>query len=73
MASLTLTVNGRTIQVPVGTTLLTFVADHLSASGVSPDHVVAELNGRITPRAAFEAETLKDGDVLELVTFVGGG
>lgn len=37
------------------------------------NRVIAELNGNIIKSAAWQETTVKDGDVLELVTFVGGG
>ena len=36
-------------------------------------HVIAELNGSIIPSDQWAKISLKDGDTLELVTFVGGG
>ena len=36
-------------------------------------HVVTELNGTIVPPDQWAQTNLKDGDALELVTFVGGG
>ena len=36
-------------------------------------HVITELNGSIIPSDQWAQTDLKDGDVLELVTFVGGG
>ena len=35
--------------------------------------VVVEHNGRIVPAADFAATALNEGDVLEIVQFVGGG
>jgi len=36
-------------------------------------HVITELNGRIVPSDQWAQTSIKDGDALELVTFVGGG
>jgi sulfur carrier protein len=36
-------------------------------------HVITELNGTIVPSDQWALTSLKDGDALELVTFVGGG
>ena len=36
-------------------------------------HVIAELNGRIVKSADWKQTLLRDGDKIELVTFVGGG
>ena len=38
-----------------------------------PKHVIMELNGNIIPADQWAQVSLKDGDALELVTFVGGG
>jgi sulfur carrier protein len=38
-----------------------------------PKHVITELNGTIIPSDQWPQISLKDGDALELVTFVGGG
>ena len=38
-----------------------------------PDMVTIELNGDILDREAFEHTSLKEGDVLELLYFMGGG
>lgn len=36
-------------------------------------HVIAELNGTVIKNHEWSQKTLKDGDALELVNFVGGG
>ena len=40
---------------------------------IRPATVVVELNGTIVPRDSFLEHQLADGDVLEIVTIVGGG
>jgi thiamine biosynthesis protein ThiS len=45
----------------------------LATLGVPASLAVAEVNGHIVPRAAFIELVLSDGDVIELVTLVGGG
>lgn len=37
------------------------------------DRIAIELNGKIIPRGTYETVTLKDGDSMEIVHFVGGG
>ena len=49
------------------------VAALVSKLGMKPDRVAVELNLEIVPRTHWEATTLKDGDKLEVVHFVGGG
>ena len=41
--------------------------------GMKPDRVAAELNREIVPRERWPQTTLRDGDRLEIVHFVGGG
>jgi len=41
--------------------------------GMKPDRVAVELNRDIVPREQWASVTLKDGDHLEIVHFVGGG
>lgn len=38
-----------------------------------PEHVVTELNGNIVRRDKWKEIHLKEGDRLEIVSFVGGG
>jgi sulfur carrier protein len=40
---------------------------------IRPGRVVVELNRAIISRTEHGSTTLKDGDVLEIVHFVGGG
>ncbi len=41
--------------------------------GLNPKLIVVEFNGIIINRAQWESQSVKDGDVLEIVTIVGGG
>lgn len=41
--------------------------------GYKPSRIASELNGRIIPKADYEKTIVSDSDVLEIVTFVGGG
>jgi sulfur carrier protein len=38
-----------------------------------PDMVSVELNGDILDRSSFESTTIKDGDKMEFLYFMGGG
>lgn len=62
-------VNGEWEEQPAGLTLAAF----LQAKGLEPQTVVAEHNGRIPDRAAWAGIALSDGDVLEIIRFMGGG
>lgn len=65
---MTIQVNGQSATIEPGTT----VRSLLAARGLSPDKVAIELNRRLL-RADRYDEGLKEGDALEIVTFVGGG
>jgi sulfur carrier protein len=41
--------------------------------GVRAERVAVERNGAVVKRARHAEETLAPGDVLDIVTFVGGG
>lgn len=45
----------------------------LEALGVNPRAVVVERNLAIVDRARFAQEAVQDGDVIEIIRFVGGG
>jgi thiamine biosynthesis protein ThiS len=62
-------INGEPRDFPDGLTVAALVAQ----LGMKPDRVAVELNLEIVPRANWEATTLKTGDKLEVVHFVGGG
>ncbi len=49
------------------------LADLLGRLALEPSQVAIELNRAIVPRIAYPSTTLKQGDVIEIVTFVGGG
>lgn len=37
------------------------------------ERVVVELNGTIVPKSSYDEIILQDADILEIVSFVGGG
>jgi sulfur carrier protein len=63
------TVNGEPLELPDGLT----VQSLLVRLSLAFDRVAVERNGTVVKRARHAEEKLKDGDVLEIVTFVGGG
>jgi len=65
---MTITVNGESRDLPEGSTLLTLL-EHLR---LTPDKVAIEVNKRLVRAAKYET-ILKAGDLVEIVTFVGGG
>ncbi len=64
-----ITVNGenRTLENPVT------VAEYLKACNYVPVQVVVELNEEIIKRDTYDTTMLKDGDVVEILQFMGGG
>jgi len=65
-----LTVNGESKAVPDEVSTVGSLLVHL---GLTEGPVAVELNRDIVPRATHATARLHDGDVLELVHFVGGG
>ncbi|HJV37053.1 sulfur carrier protein ThiS [Geomonas sp.] len=49
------------------------VQDYLHTLGIDPRRVAVELNRDILPKAQYQQTMLREGDVLEIVHFVGGG
>ena len=69
MTDLGLTVNGESRRMPAPAT----AADLLDHHGLDGRAVVLELNRRIVRRDALGTTSLREGDAVELVHFVGGG
>jgi thiazole synthase len=67
-AQLSLTVNGEPHRVAPGS-----VADLVRTLGLDPAKVAVERNGEIAPRSQLGTIAIAEGDVLEIVHFVGGG
>ena len=67
-ASLNLTVNGEPRRSAAAT-----IAALVAELGLKPEKVAVEHNGLIVPRSTLGTAALADGDVLEIVHFVGGG
>ncbi len=66
--SISLTVNGETRRSTAST-----IAELVRELSLKPEKVAVEHNGEIAPRSTLEQVELKEGDRLEIVTFVGGG
>ena len=49
------------------------VVEYLNSSGYDLMRVAVELNGDIVPKALYADTIFKDGDSVEVVSFVGGG
>ena len=68
-ATVPVTVNGKPLDLPVGTTVSAFLTGKRLTDGMA----IVELNGTILGRDAYPATTLRPGDQLEVVHAVGGG
>ena len=64
-----ITVNGETKEVAPRTTLVSLITD----MGLNPVTVVVECDGKIIKRDEYDSLVLQEGNVLELIRFVGGG
>lgn len=51
----------------------TSVTEYLEENGYQIRRIAVELNGEILPKYEYSDTMLKDGDSMEIVTFVGGG
>ncbi len=49
------------------------LSEFLASKNYALDRIAVELNGDIVPKCDYPFVTLKDGDVLEIASFVGGG
>lgn len=63
------TINGREIELKSSVT----VADYLEQNHYRAALIAIELNGEILPKYSYSDTMLKDGDSMEIVSFVGGG
>ena len=64
-----ITLNGESRECPEGTT----IEKLLDLYRIDKNRTAVELNLQIVPRKELSARVLKNTDVLEVVTFVGGG
>ncbi len=46
---------------------------YLEENSIMPQRIAVELNEEILPKSSYRDTILKDGDVVEIVNFVGGG
>ena len=68
-AKITIRLNGEPYVVE-GDARLTTLIEVLK---MKPTRIAAELNRAIIPKADYASITLREGDELELINFVGGG
>lgn len=61
-------INGTSLDI-AGKTL----SDYLAETDYNSRRIAIERNGEIVPKATYNEVILADGDVIEVVSFVGGG
>ena len=49
------------------------VSEYLATTNYDPKRIAVERNGDIVLKSQYDTTILKDGDRLEIVSFVGGG
>ncbi len=69
MAAMTITLNGQQKEVPDGIT----IRGLLERMQIRPERVAVELNERMVRKAAYAETPVREGDRLEVVSFMGGG
>ena len=62
------TINGQSVEAAGKT-----VAQYLAEEGYNTVRIAVERNLEIVPKANYAETVLADGDVVEVVNFVGGG
>ena len=68
--NLKLTVAGENKEYKEGLTVKELIA---LENVETPEYVTVSLNDEFVDQGAFESTTLKDGDVVEFIYFMGGG
>lgn len=63
------TVNGKVRELPQGTTIEQLLGD----LAIQRDAIAVEVNRQIVSRSQHADAQLREGDAVEIVTFVGGG
>lgn len=49
------------------------VSEYLTSTSYDSKRIAVERNGEIVFKSQYDSTVLKEGDVLEIVSFVGGG
>ena len=61
-------VNGKELDIAGKT-----VSEYLATTDYDPLRIAVERNGDIVFKSQYDVTVLKDGDIVEIVSFVGGG
>ena len=64
-----ITLNGRKCTISGVFVIRDLVREHK----LNPDQVVVEHNKTVVPKDAYATTTVNEGDIIEIVRFVGGG
>ena len=64
-----ITINGKNIFLEDGYIL----AEYLKKMEYPIQRIAVEINGNIIPKSKYDTTILKDNDIIEIVSFVGGG
>ncbi|MGN0465328.1 MAG: sulfur carrier protein ThiS [Lachnospiraceae bacterium] len=64
-----ITVNGKQVELREEMTVLEF----LEKEGYKANRIAVEKNGEIVPKRTYNDVLIHSGDVIEVVSFVGGG
>ena len=62
-------VNGTPVAIAAGKTL----QQYLDPTDYGPTRIAVERNGKVVPKRLYGETVLQDNDVIEVVSFVGGG
>jgi len=62
-------VNGKEVVIKESQTIY----EYLKGNNYNLERIVIELNGKIISKDKYNTVNLKDTDVMEVLTFVGGG
>ena len=61
-------INGVDMDIPEMT-----LEEYLKTTGYNPTRIAVQIGGKIIPKAQYPSAMLKHGDIVEIVSFVGGG
>ena len=67
-----ITINGQTKELPAANNLQDVIS-RFCKDERSSNRIISEVNGHIVKSNQRQATPIKDGDTIELVSFVGGG
>ena len=62
-------INGKEAMEAEGKTILEYMESH----GMRKEYIAVEWNSQILSREEYKTRLVEDGDIIEIVSFVGGG